>query len=119
MQEVNATQAEEIEKKMYPKREEFQWRPAPILCKRFDLIDPFMGKVLLLCFFLLLCCFNYLLVCFFVLNLLLLLMLNRIYISFCFSKQGLNCLLKDVFICLLLFSEFTTQVLHIFFEACS
>ena len=29
----------------YPKREEFQWRPAPILCKRFDLVDPFMGKV--------------------------------------------------------------------------
>lgn len=31
-------------KKMYPKREEFQWRPSPILCKRFDLIDPYMGK---------------------------------------------------------------------------
>ncbi|WOL04916.1 G patch domain-containing protein [Canna indica] len=30
--------------KVYPKREEFQWRPLPILCKRFDLIDPFMGK---------------------------------------------------------------------------
>ncbi|KAF3650585.1 G patch domain-containing protein TGH [Capsicum annuum] len=29
---------------MYPKREEFQWRPSPILCKRFDLIDPYMGK---------------------------------------------------------------------------
>lgn len=34
-----------IAKAMYPKREEFQWRPAPILCKRFDLIDPYMGKV--------------------------------------------------------------------------
>ncbi|KAL0388053.1 UNVERIFIED_CONTAM: G patch domain-containing protein TGH [Sesamum radiatum] len=33
-----------ITKAMYPKREEFQWRPAPILCKRFDLIDPYMGK---------------------------------------------------------------------------
>lgn len=33
---------------MYPKREEFQWRPSAILCKRFDLIDPFMGKVTLL-----------------------------------------------------------------------
>ncbi|CAA0833284.1 G patch domain-containing protein TGH [Striga hermonthica] len=33
-----------IMKAMYPKREEFQWRPAPILCKRFDLIDPYMGK---------------------------------------------------------------------------
>lgn len=31
---------------MYPKREEFQWRPSPILCKRFDLIDPYMGKPL-------------------------------------------------------------------------
>ncbi|KAJ0989095.1 hypothetical protein J5N97_007451 [Dioscorea zingiberensis] len=30
--------------KIYPKREEFQWRPSPILCKRFDIIDPFMGK---------------------------------------------------------------------------
>ncbi|KAK6146343.1 hypothetical protein DH2020_020212 [Rehmannia glutinosa] len=33
-----------ITKAMYPRREEFQWRPAPILCKRFDLIDPYMGK---------------------------------------------------------------------------
>lgn len=32
------------EKKMYPKREEFQWRPSPLLCKRFDLVDPYMGK---------------------------------------------------------------------------
>uniref|UniRef100_A0A2P2L2P4 RNA binding protein n=3 Tax=Rhizophora mucronata TaxID=61149 RepID=A0A2P2L2P4_RHIMU len=31
-------------KKLYPKREEFQWRPSPVLCKRFDLIDPYMGK---------------------------------------------------------------------------
>ncbi|KAJ1392320.1 SWAP/Surp [Sesbania bispinosa] len=31
-------------KKMYPKREEFQWRPSPLLCKRFDLVDPYMGK---------------------------------------------------------------------------
>lgn len=31
--------------KTYPKREEFQWRPAPLLCKRFELPDPFMGKV--------------------------------------------------------------------------
>ncbi|KAK2663553.1 hypothetical protein Ddye_002127 [Dipteronia dyeriana] len=29
---------------MYPRRKEFQWRPSPILCKRFDLTDPFMGK---------------------------------------------------------------------------
>ncbi|KAL2338275.1 hypothetical protein Fmac_012721 [Flemingia macrophylla] len=33
-----------LSKKMYPKREEFQWRPSPLLCKRFDLIDPYMGK---------------------------------------------------------------------------
>ncbi|XP_020226167.1 G patch domain-containing protein TGH [Cajanus cajan] len=33
-----------LRKKMYPKREEFQWRPSPLLCKRFDLIDPYMGK---------------------------------------------------------------------------
>ncbi|XP_021761241.1 G patch domain-containing protein TGH-like [Chenopodium quinoa] len=33
-----------VSKKMYPKREEFQWRPAPLLCKRFDIVDPFMGK---------------------------------------------------------------------------
>ncbi|EYU41032.1 hypothetical protein ABFS82_07G095700 [Erythranthe guttata] len=40
-----ALQSEElIAKAMYPKREEFQWRPAPILCKRFDLTDPYMGK---------------------------------------------------------------------------
>ncbi|KAK9080365.1 hypothetical protein SSX86_000123 [Deinandra increscens subsp. villosa] len=39
------SQAEEvITKSMFPKREEFQWRPVPILCKRFDLIDPYMGK---------------------------------------------------------------------------
>ncbi|XP_058087067.1 G patch domain-containing protein TGH isoform X2 [Magnolia sinica] len=37
-------QNEEKAKKRYPQREEYQWRPAPILCKRFDIIDPFMGK---------------------------------------------------------------------------
>lgn len=35
---------EETIDKICPKRVEFQWRPAPILCKRFDLTDPFMGK---------------------------------------------------------------------------
>ncbi|PKA63863.1 hypothetical protein AXF42_Ash004873 [Apostasia shenzhenica] len=29
---------------LVPKREEFQWRPSPLLCKRFDIIDPYMGK---------------------------------------------------------------------------
>ncbi|KAL6528097.1 hypothetical protein OROHE_015047 [Orobanche hederae] len=33
-----------IAKSMCPKRDEFQWRPALILCKRFDLTDPYMGK---------------------------------------------------------------------------
>nr|XP_043607600.1 G patch domain-containing protein TGH [Erigeron canadensis] len=44
--EINGvSQAEEMMKKsMFPKREEFQWRPASILCKRFDLLDPYMGK---------------------------------------------------------------------------
>ncbi|KAL4566431.1 hypothetical protein LXL04_030546 [Taraxacum kok-saghyz] len=41
--EVN--RGEEVMKKsMFPKREEFQWRPVSILCKRFDLIDPYLGK---------------------------------------------------------------------------
>ncbi|KAI8542092.1 hypothetical protein RHMOL_Rhmol08G0112100 [Rhododendron molle] len=40
-------QVEELMKKMYPKREEF--RPSPILCKRFDILDPYVGKVLI-CF---------------------------------------------------------------------
>ena len=42
---TSSLEDELIAKAMYPKREEFQWRPAPILCKRFDLIDPYMGKV--------------------------------------------------------------------------
>ncbi|XP_054821122.1 G patch domain-containing protein TGH [Prosopis cineraria] len=33
-----------LAKKIYPNREEFQWRPSPLLCKRFDLIDPYIGK---------------------------------------------------------------------------
>lgn len=37
-------QNEEIPLKQYPHREEYQWRPSPILCKRFDIIDPFLGK---------------------------------------------------------------------------
>lgn len=46
VQKIIAQQDEKlIMKGRYPKREEFQWRPAPILCKRFDLIDPYMGKV--------------------------------------------------------------------------
>ncbi|GJQ93954.1 hypothetical protein Tco_0005093 [Tanacetum coccineum] len=35
---------EVIKKSMFPKREEFQWKPASLLCKRFHLIDPYMGK---------------------------------------------------------------------------
>ncbi|KAJ7956557.1 G patch domain-containing protein TGH [Quillaja saponaria] len=45
LEQTKDPQAEDlIVKNMYPKREEFQWRPSPLLCKRFDLIDPFMGK---------------------------------------------------------------------------
>lgn len=40
----NSRDGDKTEKKICPKREEFQWRPSPILCKRFDIIDPFMGK---------------------------------------------------------------------------
>ncbi|KAM0908006.1 hypothetical protein ACQ4PT_015723 [Festuca glaucescens] len=46
---VSSTQSESSavprdEKPMYLPREEFEWRPSPILCKRFDIVDPFMGK---------------------------------------------------------------------------
>ncbi|XP_008453349.1 G patch domain-containing protein TGH isoform X2 [Cucumis melo] len=45
VEEVKDTKLEGLMmEKMFPKREEYQWRPAPILCKRFDLIDPYMGK---------------------------------------------------------------------------
>ncbi|WOG96350.1 hypothetical protein DCAR_0415685 [Daucus carota subsp. sativus] len=45
-EQAGVTKAEEelITKKLYPRREEFQWRPASLLCKRFDLIDPYVGK---------------------------------------------------------------------------
>ncbi|KAM0944272.1 putative G patch domain-containing protein [Dioscorea sansibarensis] len=42
--EKDQSSHDEEKTKIYPKREEFQWRPSPILCKRFDIIDPFMGK---------------------------------------------------------------------------
>ncbi|CAN0902440.1 Pentatricopeptide repeat-containing protein At1g71210, mitochondrial [Linum grandiflorum] len=49
-EQVNNTRDKELAMKgMYPKREEYQWRPAPVLCKRFDLVDPYMGKVRLFC----------------------------------------------------------------------
>lgn len=53
LQQAGVSQAEEsIKKELYPKREEFQWRPASILCKRFELTDPYLGKVISpLCFF--------------------------------------------------------------------
>ncbi|KAF8005787.1 hypothetical protein BT93_K0157 [Corymbia citriodora subsp. variegata] len=45
IEQVKSSKDEDLmTKKLYPKREEFQWRPSPILCKRFDLIDPYMGK---------------------------------------------------------------------------
>nr|CAB3467990.1 unnamed protein product [Digitaria exilis] len=48
---VAATQRESSvvpkdEKPIYPRREQFEWRPSPILCKRFDIVDPFMGKAI-------------------------------------------------------------------------
>ncbi|CAK9133815.1 unnamed protein product [Ilex paraguariensis] len=45
LEQVKVSQPEDsVMRKMNPKREEFQWRPSPILCKRFDIIDPYMGK---------------------------------------------------------------------------
>ncbi|KAI3504729.1 hypothetical protein L1887_26412 [Cichorium endivia] len=45
LEKMEVSRGEETTKKsMFPKREEFQWRPASILCKRFDLIDPYLGK---------------------------------------------------------------------------
>ncbi|KAG9450029.1 hypothetical protein H6P81_009994 [Aristolochia fimbriata] len=45
--EVYKPQKEKTEVEIkYPRREEYQWRPYPLLCKRFDIIDPFMGKPL-------------------------------------------------------------------------
>ncbi|CAK7323153.1 unnamed protein product [Dovyalis caffra] len=45
LQQGKDTQDEDLAtKKIYPIREEFQWRPSSILCKRFDLVDPYMGK---------------------------------------------------------------------------
>ncbi|GKD02287.1 G patch domain-containing protein TGH [Tanacetum coccineum] len=34
--EASSLAEELIQKSMFPKREEFQWRPASLLCKRFD-----------------------------------------------------------------------------------
>ncbi|KAG2667261.1 hypothetical protein I3760_15G105100 [Carya illinoinensis] len=45
LEQVKDSEADDlVMKKMFPKREECQWRPSPVLCKRFDLIDPYMGK---------------------------------------------------------------------------
>lgn len=44
VQEKTKVDEELTERTKYPRREEFQWRPSPLLCKRFDLTDPFMGK---------------------------------------------------------------------------
>lgn len=32
------------ETKQFPQREEHQWRPSLLLCKRFNLLDPYVGK---------------------------------------------------------------------------
>ncbi|GAV83575.1 Surp domain-containing protein/DUF1604 domain-containing protein [Cephalotus follicularis] len=45
LEEAKDTQSEKLMvKNMFPKREEFEWRPSPLLCKRFDIIDPYLGK---------------------------------------------------------------------------
>ncbi|XP_074277999.1 G patch domain-containing protein TGH [Silene latifolia] len=45
VEQMGTTSTEElISSKVQPKRETFQWRPAPLLCKRFDIVDPFLGK---------------------------------------------------------------------------
>lgn len=42
--QVESSAVPQDEKPMLPHREEYEWRPSPILCKRFDIVDPFMGK---------------------------------------------------------------------------
>ncbi|KAL3512313.1 hypothetical protein ACH5RR_025030 [Cinchona calisaya] len=44
LEQAKVSKEDLVKEKRYPKREEFQWRPSPILCKRFDLTDPYMGK---------------------------------------------------------------------------
>jgi hypothetical protein len=44
-QSIQSSAVPRDEKPMYLPREEFEWRPSPILCKRFDIVDPFMVKV--------------------------------------------------------------------------
>ncbi|KAH9302240.1 hypothetical protein KI387_013823, partial [Taxus chinensis] len=46
LQERGHEKVENIETKRLPRREEHQWRPALLLCKRFNLLDPYAGKVL-------------------------------------------------------------------------
>ncbi|KAI5073409.1 hypothetical protein GOP47_0011422 [Adiantum capillus-veneris] len=41
---VSAGQLQKEAASTYPIREEKQWRPRPLLCKRFNLPDPFSGK---------------------------------------------------------------------------
>ncbi|XP_049935873.1 G patch domain-containing protein TGH isoform X2 [Nymphaea colorata] len=45
LDKTDVSQVHEKEpKRGYPQRTEYQWRPLPILCKRFDVLDPFIGK---------------------------------------------------------------------------
>jgi hypothetical protein len=45
IESIQSSAVPQDEKPMLLPREEFEWRPSPILCKRFDIVDPFMGKV--------------------------------------------------------------------------
>ncbi|GLJ22134.1 hypothetical protein SUGI_0415440 [Cryptomeria japonica] len=44
LQQKSHEKTENLETKQLPRREEHQWRPALLLCKRFNLLDPYAGK---------------------------------------------------------------------------
>ncbi|KAI3918860.1 hypothetical protein MKW98_017308 [Papaver atlanticum] len=45
VEDAKISQAEEeMRQKLYPRREEYQWRPSSLLCKRFEITDPYIGK---------------------------------------------------------------------------
>ncbi|KAI3970966.1 hypothetical protein MKX01_024613 [Papaver californicum] len=45
VEDVKNSQAEEeMRQKLYPRREKYQWRPSSLLCRRFDITDPYIGK---------------------------------------------------------------------------
>ncbi|CAI9113449.1 OLC1v1014053C1 [Oldenlandia corymbosa var. corymbosa] len=44
LEQVKIGKEELVKESKLPKREEYPWRPSSLLCKRFDLTDPYMGK---------------------------------------------------------------------------